>query len=52
MNKTKQKKVDSEEVLVMGLGGWLGCECQNYLLWAAQVGRDRDGDSLECGHQC
>lgn len=32
----------------------MGCECQNYLLWAAQAGRDRDGDgdSLECGHQC
>lgn len=24
MNKTKQKKVDSEEVLVMGLGGMVG----------------------------
>lgn len=45
MNKTK-KKVDSEEVLAFGIGlGWLGCKCQNYLLWTAEVGRVSDHGS-------
>lgn len=43
INKTKQKKVDSEEVLAYGIGlGWLGCECQNYLLRTTEVGRVSD----------
>lgn len=57
----KKKKVGSKEVLAYGIGlGWLGCECQNYLLrqpaWAEVSGRgtllrDRDWESPSCTHR-